>query len=92
MCELTPGEIVGLAPLLTKLGLAMTVDGVKQLLLTLNSAVGGILLNPVTEGLTSLINNLVVSLLGEPLDLDSIVGSVADVVNKTITCIANPLP
>lgn len=73
----------------------MTTEGVKQLLLRLDSSVGGTLLSPAVvgmQGLTALLNRLVVSLIGEPLDLDDIVKALAEVVDKTVVCITNPLP
>lgn len=73
----------------------MTTEGVKQLLLRLDSSVGGILLSPAVigmQGLTAILNRLVVSLIGEPLDVDDIVKALAEVVDKTIVCITNPLP
>lgn len=90
-------DIATLAPLLTKLGLAMTVNGVKKLVLYLDSSVEGLLLNSgpgsaITKGLTSFISNLVMKLFGQPLDLDKIVTSLAIIVVNTIFCVANPLP
>lgn len=87
--------MAALGPLLAQLGLAMTTEGVKQLIIALDSSVGGILLSPAVigmQGLTAILNRLVVLLLGEPVNLDDIVRTLASVIHNLLVCVTNTLP
>lgn len=92
MCDITPAEIKLLSPLLTMLGLDATVHGVKQLLVALNKALGGILAGPLTQAITDAVNGLILFLLGGPLDLHDTVGSLSVTLGKIVNCLADPLP
>ncbi|KAJ2870846.1 hypothetical protein GGH93_005274 [Coemansia aciculifera] len=90
VCGVTPNQISALTPLLNKLGLSTTVDGVKQLVDKLLLSVGGLLESPGVNGsggLVDLVNNLVKGLLGQPLDLHNTVDAVTQILEKQVPCL-----
>ncbi|KAJ2387252.1 hypothetical protein H4S02_003451 [Coemansia sp. RSA 2611] len=82
--------ISALTPLLNKLGLSTTVDGVKQLVDKLLFSVGGLLESPGINGrggLIDLVNNLVKGLLGQPLDLHNTIDAVTSILENQVPCL-----
>lgn len=86
---------MALSPLLARLGLGMTLEGVQQLIVYLNTASGDVLLSPAVTGMggvTALLNRLVVALVGDDIvDVDDIVVNLDSVIDKTLTCAGNLL-
>ncbi|KAJ2020981.1 hypothetical protein GGI06_002300 [Coemansia sp. S85] len=90
VCGVTPNQISALTPLLNKLGLSTTVDGVKQLVDKLLLSTGGLLESPGVNGsggLIDLVNNLVKGLLGQPLDLHNTVDALTQILEKQVPCL-----
>ncbi|KAJ2540935.1 hypothetical protein EV175_006188 [Coemansia sp. RSA 1933] len=93
-CGVSPEQISALTPLLSKLGLATTVDGVKQLVDHVVYGVGGLLEGPAVGGpggLIDLVNNLVKGLLGEPLDLHNTVDALTSILDNQVPCLLDTL-
>ncbi|KAJ2161333.1 hypothetical protein GGH16_005115 [Coemansia sp. RSA 560] len=89
-CGITSGQISALTPLLDKLGLSTTVDGVKQLVKNLLSSVDGLLESPGVNGsggLVDLVNNVVKGLLGQPLDLHNTVDALTSILKNQVPCL-----
>ncbi|KAJ2900678.1 hypothetical protein IWW38_000352 [Coemansia aciculifera] len=89
-CGVSPDQISALTPLLNKLGLSTTVDGVKQLVDKLLLSTGGLLESPGINGrggLIDLVNNLVKGLLGQPLDLHNTVDAVTSILENQVPCL-----
>ncbi|KAJ2451590.1 hypothetical protein EV183_003520 [Coemansia sp. RSA 2336] len=89
-CGVTPGQISALTPLLNKLGLSTTVDGVKQLVDKLVNSVGGLLESPGVNGgggLIDLVNNVVKGLLGQPLELHNTVDALTSILENQVPCL-----
>ncbi|KAJ2497492.1 hypothetical protein GGH96_005065 [Coemansia sp. RSA 1972] len=89
-CGITSGQISALTPLLDKLGLSTTVDGVKQLVKKLLSTVDGLLESPGVNGsggLVDLVNNVVKGLLGQPLDLHNTVDALTSILKNQVPCL-----
>ncbi|KAJ1770742.1 hypothetical protein IW140_003678 [Coemansia sp. RSA 1813] len=89
-CGVTPGQISALTPLLDKLGLSTTVDGVKKLVKNILSGVDGLLAGPAVNGsggLIDTVNNLVKGLLGEPLDLHNTVTALVSILQNQVPCL-----
>ncbi|KAJ2468840.1 hypothetical protein GGI02_003581 [Coemansia sp. RSA 2322] len=94
VCGVTPNQISALTPLLNKLGLSTTVDGVKQLVDKLLDSTGGLLESAGVNGkggLIDLVNNLVKGLLGQPLDLHNTVDAVTEILEKQVPCLLDTL-
>ncbi|KAJ2900679.1 hypothetical protein IWW38_000353 [Coemansia aciculifera] len=90
VCGVSPNQISALTPLLNKLGLSTTVDGVKQLVDKLLLSTGGLLESPGVNGsggVIDLVNNLVKGLLGQPLDLHNTVDAVTEILEKQVPCL-----
>ncbi|KAJ2370181.1 hypothetical protein H4S02_009825 [Coemansia sp. RSA 2611] len=82
--------ISALTPLLDKLGLSTTIDGVKQLVDNLLDSVGGLLESPGINGsggLIDVVNNLVQGLLGTPLDLHNTVDALTSILENQVPCL-----
>ncbi|KAJ2657196.1 hypothetical protein IW148_005303 [Coemansia sp. RSA 1199] len=93
-CGVTPGQISALTPLLNKLGLSTTIDGVKQLVDKLLFSVGGLLESPGINGnggLIDLVNNLVKGLLGSSLDLHNTIDAVTSILENQVPCLLDTL-
>ncbi|KAJ2851166.1 hypothetical protein IWW36_001304 [Coemansia brasiliensis] len=93
-CGVTPGQISALTPLLNKLGLSTTVDGVKQLVDKLINSVDGLLESPGVNGsggLVDLVNNVVKGLLGQPLDLHNTVDALTSILENQVPCLLDTL-
>ncbi|KAJ2664353.1 hypothetical protein IWW48_000871 [Coemansia sp. RSA 1200] len=89
-CGVTPDQISALTPLLNKLGLSTTVDGVKKLVKNILSGVDGLLAGPAVNGnggLVDLVNNLVKGLLGQPLDLHNTVTALVSILQNQVPCL-----
>ncbi|KAI9479677.1 hypothetical protein BX667DRAFT_186963 [Coemansia mojavensis] len=89
-CGVTPGQISALTPLLNKLGLSTTVDGVKQLVDKVVNSVGGLLESPGVNGsggLIDLVSNVVKGLLGQPLDLHNTVDALTSILENQVPCL-----
>ncbi|KAJ2539044.1 hypothetical protein EV175_006392 [Coemansia sp. RSA 1933] len=89
-CGVTPDQISALTPLLNKLGLSTTVDGVKKLVKNILSGVDGLLAGPAVNGsggLIDTVNNLVKGLLGEPLDLHNTVTALVSILQNQVPCL-----
>ncbi|KAJ2402653.1 hypothetical protein GGI23_000565 [Coemansia sp. RSA 2559] len=89
-CGVTPGQISALTPLLDKLGLSTTVDGVKKLVKNILGGVDGLLAGPAVNGsggLIDTVNNLVKGLLGEPLDLHNTVTALVSILQNQVPCL-----
>ncbi|KAJ2531868.1 hypothetical protein IWW43_003504 [Coemansia sp. RSA 1935] len=89
-CGITSGQMSALTPLLDKLGLSTTVDGVKQLVKNLLSSVDGLLESPGVNGsggLVDLVNNVVKGLLGQPLDLHNTVDALTSILKNQVPCL-----
>ncbi|KAJ2713859.1 hypothetical protein H4R19_002043 [Coemansia spiralis] len=87
-------QIAALSPLLQALGLAQTVDGVKQLVKHILQNVGGLILGPV-GGLLHGVTNLVQGLIGVNIPLDGTVEALANLIGVQVPCILDtllPLP
>ncbi|KAJ2696288.1 hypothetical protein FB645_006241 [Coemansia sp. IMI 203386] len=87
-------SIAALTPLLNKLGLSTTVDGVKQLVDKLLFSVGGLLESGGINGnggVIDLVNNLVKGLLGQPLDLHNTVDAVTSILENQVPCLLDTL-
>ncbi|KAJ1992691.1 hypothetical protein GGI25_002024 [Coemansia spiralis] len=93
-CGVTPNQISALTPLLNKLGLSTTVDGVKQLVKHVLQGVDGLLAGPAVNGsggLIDLVNNLVKGLLGQPLDLHNTVTALVSILENQVPCLLDTI-
>ncbi|KAJ2801787.1 hypothetical protein H4R21_002666, partial [Coemansia helicoidea] len=82
--------ISALTPLLNRLGLSTTVNGVKQLVDKVLNSVGGLLESPGINGgggLIDVVSNLVNGLLGSPLDLHNTVDALTQILEKQVPCL-----
>ncbi|KAJ1851582.1 hypothetical protein LPJ73_003006, partial [Coemansia sp. RSA 2703] len=89
-CGVSPGQISALTPLLNKLGLSTTIDGVKQLVDKLLFSVGGLLESGGVNGsggVVDLVNNLVKGLLGQPLELHNTVDALTSILENQVPCL-----
>ncbi|KAJ1840808.1 hypothetical protein LPJ70_004484 [Coemansia sp. RSA 2708] len=89
-CGITSGQISALTPLLDKLGLSTTVDGVKQLVKKLVGTVDDLLKSPGVSGsggLVDVVSNVVKGLLGEPLDLHNTVDALTSILENQVPCL-----
>ncbi|PIA17234.1 hypothetical protein COEREDRAFT_14721 [Coemansia reversa NRRL 1564] len=89
-CGVTPGQISALTPLLNKLGLSTTVNGVKQLVDKLLYSVGDLLESPGINGrggLVDTVSDLVRGLLGQPLDLHNTVDALTEILETQVPCL-----
>ncbi|KAJ2157816.1 hypothetical protein GGF46_004237 [Coemansia sp. RSA 552] len=89
-CGVTSGQISALTPLLDKLGLSTTVDGVKQLVDKLLGSVSGLLESQGVNGsggLIDTVDNLVQGLLGSSLNLHNTVTALASILENQVPCL-----
>ncbi|KAJ2724838.1 hypothetical protein GGI07_001691 [Coemansia sp. Benny D115] len=90
VCGVTPDQISALTPLLNKLGLSTTVDGVKELVNNLAYSTGELLQSPGINGkggAVDLVNNVSKGLLGETLDLHNTVDFTGILLKEQIPCL-----
>ncbi|KAJ2778385.1 hypothetical protein H4R18_004634 [Coemansia javaensis] len=93
-CGFTGERIALLSPLLQALGLAQTVDGVKQLIKKVVIEVGGLVGGPVGDLLNG-VTNLVSNILGVQLPIDNLVQVIVHILTTDVPCILDallPLP
>ncbi|KAJ1726885.1 hypothetical protein LPJ61_004896 [Coemansia biformis] len=85
-CGVTPDQVAALSPLLHQLGLATTVDGVKQLVNHILRNLGGLILQPV-GGLLNAVTGILNGLLGVNIPLDGTVTALANLIAVQVPCI-----
>ncbi|KAJ2076492.1 hypothetical protein H4R24_005670 [Coemansia sp. RSA 988] len=85
-CGVSKDNIAALKPLLQKLRLDETVDGVKQLAEILLGGVGGVLTGPVS-GLVGGVTGLVAGITGININLDGTLDAVANLLDTQVPCL-----